>query len=26
LHIDGGAGDLDYVSDIFWHRTSAASY
>ena len=19
LHVDGGAGDLDYVSDIFWH-------
>ena len=26
LHVDGGAGDLDNVSDIFWHRTSAASY
>ena len=26
LHVHGGTGDLDYVSNIFWHKTSASSF
>ena len=26
LHVHGGTGNLNYVSDIFWHKTSAVSY
>ena len=26
LHVHRGTGDLDYVSNVFWHKTSALSY
>ena len=26
LHVHGRTGDLNYVSDIFWHKTSAVGF